>query len=143
MRAAHTVCIHPTEQEFCQWLSVCMCHGRGVVGGGGWVAPVYWFCVPAFTARLRGLVMQRLVVQRSVHSSVVDALVLAGLRASFVHPSVDDHLGISHGVTAQDLSEALDACPDAAAAHLITPSYFGAVSDISIRFQGLRDAIRD
>ena len=74
---------------------------------------------------------QTLVVQRSVHSSVVDALVLAGLRAAFVHPSVDDHLGISHGVTAQDLSEALDASPDAAAAHLITPSYFGAVSDVA------------
>lgn len=74
---------------------------------------------------------ETLVVQRSVHSSVVDALVLAGLHSAFVHPSVDDHLGIAHGVTAADLSAALDANPDAAAAHLITPSYFGSVSDVA------------
>lgn len=71
-----------------------------------------------------------LVVQRSVHSSVVDGLVLSGLRAAFVHPSVDPGLGIAHGVTAAGLAEALAAHPDAAAAYVVTPSYFGAVADV-------------
>ena len=57
-----------------------------------------------------------LVVQRSVHSSVVDGLVLSGLRAAFVHPSVDSALGIAHGVTPADLAETVAAHPDAAAA---------------------------
>ncbi|MGW4897428.1 aminotransferase class I/II-fold pyridoxal phosphate-dependent enzyme [Kitasatospora sp. NPDC004240] len=76
-----------------------------------------------------------LVVQRSVHSSVVDGLVLSGLRGAFVHPSVDAELGIAHGVTPAALAEALAGRPRAAAAYVVTPSYFGAVADV----RGLAD----
>ena len=72
----------------------------------------------------------RIVVQRSVHSSVVDGLVLSGLRAGFVQPSIDVDMGIAHGVTAEALSAALHTNPDAAAAYIVTPSYFGAASDV-------------
>ncbi|WP_432075019.1 aminotransferase class I/II-fold pyridoxal phosphate-dependent enzyme [Streptomyces wuyuanensis] len=71
-----------------------------------------------------------LVVQRSVHSSVIDGLVLSGLDCAFVQPSVDAEQGIAHGVTAADLARALAAHPDAAAAYVVTPSYFGAVADV-------------
>lgn len=71
-----------------------------------------------------------LVVQRSVHSSVIDGLVLSGLKAAFVHPSVDAEQGIAHGVTAADLAGELARHPDAAAAYVVSPSYFGAVADI-------------
>ncbi|MFE5111383.1 aminotransferase class I/II-fold pyridoxal phosphate-dependent enzyme [Streptomyces sp. NPDC056663] len=71
-----------------------------------------------------------LVVQRSVHSSVIDGLVLSGLDAAFVQPSVDTDQGIAHGVTAGDLAKALAEHPDAAAAYVVTPSYFGAVADV-------------
>jgi lysine decarboxylase len=70
------------------------------------------------------------VVQRSVHSSVVDGLVLSGLAAGFVHPSIDTEMGIAHGVTAEDLAKALRANPDAVAALVVSPSYFGAAADI-------------
>lgn len=71
-----------------------------------------------------------LVVQRSVHSSVVDGLVLSGLDAVFVQPSVDPQQGIAHGVSAADVAEALDRTPDAAAVYIVSPSYFGAVADV-------------
>lgn len=71
-----------------------------------------------------------LVVQRSVHSSVIDGLVLSGLKAAFVQPSVDAEQGIAHGVTAEDLALAIAQHPDAAAAYVVSPSYFGAVADI-------------
>ncbi|WP_326648001.1 MULTISPECIES: amino acid decarboxylase [unclassified Streptomyces] len=71
-----------------------------------------------------------LVVQRSVHSSVIDGLVLSGLKAAFVQPSVDTEQGIAHGVTAEDLAVAIARHPDAAAAYVVSPSYFGAVADI-------------
>ncbi len=71
-----------------------------------------------------------LVVQRSVHSSVIDGLVLSGLDCRFVSPSVDADQGIAHGVTAEDLARALARAPDAAAAYVVTPSYFGAVADV-------------
>lgn len=71
-----------------------------------------------------------LVVQRSVHSSVIDGLVLSRLDAAFVQPSVDTDQGIAHGITAGDLAKALAEHPDAAAAYVVTPSYFGAVADV-------------
>ncbi|WP_405921132.1 aminotransferase class I/II-fold pyridoxal phosphate-dependent enzyme [Streptomyces sp. NBC_00122] len=55
---------------------------------------------------------------------------LSGLEAAFVHPSVDTEQGIAHGVTAADLADTLARYPDAAAAYVVSPSYFGAVADI-------------
>ncbi|MFN8167980.1 MAG: aminotransferase class V-fold PLP-dependent enzyme [Candidatus Nanopelagicales bacterium] len=72
-----------------------------------------------------------IVAQRSVHSSVVDGLVLSGLVAEFVAPNVDHGLGIAHGVTAEALDERLRAHPGAVAAFVVSPSYFGAVADIA------------
>ncbi|MFD4864770.1 aminotransferase class I/II-fold pyridoxal phosphate-dependent enzyme [Streptomyces sp. NPDC058412] len=71
-----------------------------------------------------------LVVQRSVHSSVIDGLVLSGMDAVFVQPSVDPGQGIAHGVTAADVAAALERTPDAAAVYIVSPSYFGAVADV-------------
>lgn len=73
---------------------------------------------------------RRVIVQRSVHSSVVDGLVLAGLEPVFVAPSVDAELGIAHGVTPAQLAAAFAAAPDAVAAIVVSPSYFGAVADV-------------
>jgi arginine/lysine/ornithine decarboxylase len=70
------------------------------------------------------------VVQRSVHTSVIDGAILAGLRLEFVLPTIDPALGIAHGVTADDLHRELSAHPDAAAAYVVTPSYFGACADV-------------
>ncbi|MFB7236592.1 aminotransferase class I/II-fold pyridoxal phosphate-dependent enzyme [Streptomyces sp. NPDC056269] len=71
-----------------------------------------------------------LVVQRSVHSSVIDGLVFSGMDADFVQPSVDPAQGIAHGVTAADVAAALERTPDAAAVYIVSPSYFGAVADV-------------
>jgi len=72
-----------------------------------------------------------LVVQRSVHSSVIDGLVLSGMRAAFVQPSIDVAMAIAHGVTAEALAATIAAHPGAAAAYVVTPSYFGAVADVA------------
>lgn len=71
-----------------------------------------------------------LVVQRSGHSSVIDGLVLSGQRAAFVQPSIDGEAAIAHGVTAEALAATIAAHPGAAAAYVVTPSYFGAVADV-------------
>lgn len=71
-----------------------------------------------------------LVAQRSVHSSVVDALAMSGLEAAFVTPDIDTSLGILHTLTPEALDGALTAAPDAAAAIVVTPSYFGACADV-------------
>ncbi|WP_298227068.1 amino acid decarboxylase [Gryllotalpicola sp.] len=70
------------------------------------------------------------VVQRSTHSSFVDGIILAGLDARYVAPSLDRRLGIAHGVSVGALRDALDANPGAKAAYVVSPSYFGATADI-------------
>ena len=72
----------------------------------------------------------RIVLQRSVHSSVIDGLAFSGLAASFIFPSVDKHLGFSNGITPAQLKVALTENPTAVAAYVVSPSYFGAVADI-------------
>jgi arginine decarboxylase len=71
------------------------------------------------------------VVQRNVHSSIIDGLVLSGLRPTFVAPEIDRDLGIAHCVTPEALAVALDAEPDAEAVLLVSPTYFGAVARIT------------
>jgi arginine decarboxylase len=72
----------------------------------------------------------RVVVQRNVHSSTVDGLVLSGLRPTFVAPEIDRELGIAHCVTPEALDASLEVEPEAVAAMLVSPTYFGAVARI-------------
>ena len=72
----------------------------------------------------------RVVVQRNVHSSIIDGLVLSGLRPTFVAPEIDRDLGIAHCVTPEALDAALESDPEAVAAMLVSPTYFGAVARI-------------
>ena len=72
----------------------------------------------------------RVVVQRNVHSSIIDGLVLSGLRPRFVAPEIDTELGIAHCVLPEALDAALEAEPDALAAMLVSPTYFGAVARV-------------
>ena len=74
---------------------------------------------------------ERVVVQRNVHSSIIDGLVLSGLRPRFVAPELDPDLGVAHCLTADALAAALDAEPDAVAAMIVSPTYFGAVADVA------------
>src|SRR3954452_12280118 len=58
----------------------------------------------------------RIVVQRNAHSSTIDALILSGMRPTFVAPELDPELQIAHCITPETLAEALDATRDAAGA---------------------------
>jgi lysine decarboxylase len=74
---------------------------------------------------------ERVVVQRNVHSSTIDGMILAGLRPHFVSPVLDPELGVAHCLEPAALDEALAAAPDAVAALVVSPTYFGAVADIA------------
>ena len=73
---------------------------------------------------------EHVVVQRSMHSSVMDGMVLGGFQGHFVAPEVDAELGAAHGLRPESLARGLDAHPDAVAGYVVTPSYFGAVADV-------------
>jgi arginine decarboxylase len=70
------------------------------------------------------------VVQRNVHGSVVDGLVLGGLVPTFVSPELDPELGVAHCLTPDALDRALGETPDAVGALAVSPTYFGACADL-------------
>jgi arginine/lysine/ornithine decarboxylase len=73
----------------------------------------------------------RIVAQRNSHASIVDGLVLSGGLPSFVAPEYDDELGITHCVTPAALAGALAEAPDAKAAFLVSPTYYGMAADVA------------
>jgi arginine/lysine/ornithine decarboxylase len=77
---------------------------------------------------------EHIVSQRSAHSSFSDGVLAAGLIPSFVFPSVDETHGMAHGVSPAALDAALARAEregrPASAVYVISPSYFGSVSDV-------------
>jgi arginine decarboxylase len=71
------------------------------------------------------------VVQRNVHGSVVDGLVLGGLVPTFVAPELDPELGVAHCLTPEALDRALGETAGAVAAFAVSPTYFGACADVA------------
>ena len=74
---------------------------------------------------------QHVVTQRNAHSSTIDALIMSGLRPTFVSPELDPELHIAHCMTPEALDRALEETPEAAGATVVSPTYFGAVADIA------------
>lgn len=86
----------------------------------------------AFAARGLG---ERILMQRSSHSSFTDGVLLAGLIPAFVAPNVDHAHGIAHGLTPEALEEALATEAEAGRAvqsvYVVSPSYFGSTADVA------------
>ena len=70
------------------------------------------------------------VVQRNSHASVIDGLVLSGGRPAFVAPEYEAELGMAHGVTPESLAEVLARTPEARAAFIVSPTYYGMAADV-------------
>src|ERR1700744_91996 len=102
-----------------------------------WGARRTWFLINGAsqgnhaTCMALGHMGERVVVQRNVHSSVIDGLVLNGMRPTFVAPELDPDLGIAHGLTPESLAAALASPPTAVAAMIVSPTYFGACADVA------------
>jgi arginine decarboxylase len=102
-----------------------------------WGAGRTWFLINGASQGNHATMMalahggNRVVVQRNVHSSVIDGLVLSGMRPTFVAPELDPELGIAHGLTPDSLAAGLDQTPEAVAALVVSPTYFGACADVA------------
>lgn len=72
----------------------------------------------------------KIIVPRNVHKSVMSAIVFSGAIPIFIHPEIDPILGISHGITTESVSKALQQNPDAKGVLVINPTYFGVAADL-------------
>ncbi len=64
---------------------------------------------------------------------------LSGGVPAFVAPEVDADLGMAHGVAPETLSAQLDATPDARAALVVSPTYYGVCADVAALAQVAHD----
>lgn len=80
-----------------------------------------------FTATKRG---DKIILPRNVHRSVINAMILNGAVPIYVNPQVDSRLGISLGMTLDDVTAAVKANPDAKCILVNNPTYYGICSDI-------------
>lgn len=108
-----------------------------LLAAGAWGAARTWFLMNGASQGNHTTCLalahygDQIVVQRNVHSSVIDGLVLSGMRPTFVSPQLDPELGIAHGLTPDSLAAGLDATPGAVAAMVVSPTYFGACADVA------------
>ena len=122
-------------------------HRAQELAAEAWGARRTWFLTNGSSQgnRLAAIAISQLgdgmVVQRSAHSSIIDGLVLTGLRPSYVIPGIDARNGIAHGVTPASVTQAIaDHGGAVAAVYVVSPSYFGAVADIPTIAQVVHDA---
>ncbi|HET7800698.1 MAG TPA: aminotransferase class I/II-fold pyridoxal phosphate-dependent enzyme [Humibacillus xanthopallidus] len=69
----------------------------------------------------------RVIVQRTLHRSMLLGLVLAGLEPVWVAPELDARWGMPRGLAPDALAAALGSAPDAKAVFVTDPSYVGTV----------------
>jgi arginine decarboxylase len=74
---------------------------------------------------------ETLVMARNGHKSAFEGLVLSGARPVYVEPYYDRELKLALGPLPGDLRTALEAHPNARAAMVFTPSYYGTSADVS------------
>jgi len=79
---------------------------------------------------------ETLLMARNGHKSAFAALVLSGANPVYVDPVYDEELEIAHGVEVSAMGAALEAHPEAKAAMVFTPSYYGTSADV----RGLAEA---
>ncbi|HJV45681.1 MAG TPA: aminotransferase class I/II-fold pyridoxal phosphate-dependent enzyme [Bacillota bacterium] len=96
-----------------------------------------YFSVQGTSGAIMAMVMavcspgDKIIVPRNIHKSVMSAIIFAGATPIFVHPVMDQKLGISHGITTESVRKALERHPDAKGVLVINPTYFGVSADLA------------
>jgi arginine/lysine/ornithine decarboxylase len=72
-----------------------------------------------------------IIVQRNVHKSIINGLKLAGAKAVFLSPQIEEHSGLAIIPALQQVEDALQLYPDAKAVFLSNPNYYGISTDLT------------
>lgn len=95
-----------------------------------------FFMVNGTTSAVQAMVLSackkgdKIIMPRNVHRSVINALVLCGAEPVYVNPDVDTNLGISLGMSVEQVEKAITENPDAVAVFVNNPTYYGICSDL-------------
>ena len=100
-------------------------------------ADAAYFMVNGTTGAIHTMLMaalapgETILVPRNVHRSIVGAMILTGVRPIYMQPEVDTRLGIAMGVSLHTVEAAVREHPEARAALLVHPTYYGVATELS------------
>jgi arginine decarboxylase len=95
-----------------------------------------WFLVNGSTVGNQIMLMSTchpgdaVLTSRNTHRSIICGLVVSGARPVYIPPELDPDSHIAHGVTPEQVQRGLDAHPEAKAVLIVSPTYYGACSDV-------------
>lgn len=100
-------------------------------------ADAAYFMVNGTTGAIHTMLMASLapgdvlLVPRNVHRSIMGAMILAGVRPVYLQPAIDTRLGIAMGVSLAAVECAVREHPEARAALLVYPTYYGVTTELA------------
>ncbi len=95
-----------------------------------------FFMVGGTTSAVQAMIMSvaregdEIILPRNVHRSAINALILNGAIPVYVNPDSNKKLGISLGMTVDEVKDAIKAHPNAKAILINNPTYYGICSNI-------------
>lgn len=95
-----------------------------------------FFLVNGTTSGVQAMIMctcepgDKIIIPRNAHKSVIGGIILSNAVPVYIHPEVNNRLGIAMGITVDSIRKAMDENPDAKAIFLINPSYYGIAPDL-------------
>lgn len=120
-----------------------LCQPRGVIRQAEKLAAEAFgasnalFMVGGTTSSVQAMVMsacnpgEKIILPRNVHYSVINAVILAGAVPVYINPCVHDTVGISLGMSINEVEECIRTNRDAKAIFVNNPTYYGICSDIA------------
>ena len=99
-------------------------------------ADAAYFMVNGTTGAIQTMLMaaltpgETILVPRNVHRSIVGAMILTDVRPVYMQPEIDTRLGIAMGVSAAAVERAVRRHPEARAALLVYPTYYGVATEL-------------
>ena len=100
-------------------------------------ADAAYFMVNGTTGAIHTMLMaalapgETILVPRNVHRSIVGAMILTGGRPIYMQPQIDTRLGIAMGVSLHTVEAAVHEHPEARAALLVYPTYYGVATELT------------
>ncbi|MDR3254876.1 MAG: aminotransferase class I/II-fold pyridoxal phosphate-dependent enzyme [Synergistaceae bacterium] len=106
------------------------------LAAGAFGADSAFMMVGGTTSAVQAMIMSSckggdsIIIPRNVHRSAINALILCGVTPVYVDPGTHQSLGISLGMAASDVEEAVRANPGAKVVFVNNPTYYGVCPDI-------------
>lgn len=120
-----------------------LCHPTGVIkeaeqlAAQAFGAKAAYFMVNGTTSAVQSMILyclkrgDKIILPRNVHRSVINAFVLCGAVPVYINPQFNSELGISLGMSYNDVVRAIEQNPDAKAIFVNNPTYYGICSNLS------------